>query len=57
MNDVYANIEIIVKSEGKQIARFRRDYAVPGEMEKIRIPKKLLTGKEIEVFLQGGDME
>ncbi len=57
VNDVYANIEIIVKSEGKQIARFRRDYAVPGEMEKIRIPKKLLTGKEIEVFLQGGDME
>lgn len=57
VNDVYANIEIIVRSEGKQIARFRRDYAVPGEMEKIRIPKKLLTGKEIEVFLQGGDME
>ncbi len=56
VNDVYQDIEILVKSEGKQIARFRRDYAVPGEMEKIRIPKKLLTGNEIEVFLQGGEL-
>lgn len=55
VNDVYQNIEIVVKSGGGEIARFKRDFAVPGEMEKIRIPKKLLTGNEIEVSLRGGE--
>ena len=55
VNDVYHDIEIVVKSGGGEIARFKRDFAVPGEMEKIRIPKKLLTGNEIEVSLRGGD--
>ena len=32
-------------------------YKRQGEMEKIRIPKKLLTGDEIEVSLKGGEQE
>ena len=55
VNDIYKDISIVVKSNGGEIARFKRDYAVPGEMEKIRIPKKLLTGNEIEVSLKGGE--
>ncbi|MEG2882832.1 MAG: FAD-dependent oxidoreductase, partial [Christensenella sp.] len=42
VNDVYHNVDIVVKSGDGQIARFKRDFVVPGEMEKIRIPKKLL---------------
>ena len=57
VNDIYEDVSIVVKSNGGEIARFRRDYAAPGEMEKIRIPKKLLTGNEIEVSLKGGDRE
>ncbi|MEG1474007.1 MAG: FAD-dependent oxidoreductase [Christensenella sp.] len=55
VNDVYHNVDIVVKSGDGQIARFKRDFVVPGEMEKIRIPKKLLTGNEIEVSLKEGE--
>lgn len=55
VNGIYENVSIVVRSNGGEIARFRRDYMAPGEMEKIRIPKKLLTGNKIEVFLKGGE--
>lgn len=55
VNGIYENVSIVVKSDDGEIARFRRDYMAPGEMEKIRIPKKLLTGNKIEVFLKGGE--
>lgn len=55
VNDIYENVSIVVRSKGKDIARFKRDYVAPGEMEKIRIPKKLLTGNELEVCLKGGE--
>ncbi len=52
VNDVYQNVEITVNGTSGRIARFRRDYVVPGEMEKVRIPKKLLDGKEIRLELE-----
>lgn len=55
VNDVYQDISIVVKSGDGEIARFKRDFAVPGEMEKIRIPKKLLSGNELQVSLRGGE--
>lgn len=33
---------VVVTSGGETIARFKREYMVPGEMERISIPKKLL---------------
>jgi len=51
---IYEDITIVVECGGKQAARFRRDYAVPGEMEKIRIPKKLISGEEIVVRIEEG---
>lgn len=55
VNNIYQDVSIVVRSNGGEIAHFRRDYMTPGEMEKLRIPKKLLTGNKIEVFLKGGE--
>lgn len=51
---VYEEISIVVESGGRQVARFRRDYAVPGEMERVRIPSKLLHAGEIVLGIEEG---
>ncbi|MEA4854177.1 MAG: FAD-dependent oxidoreductase [Christensenella sp.] len=55
VNDVYQNVVVIAESEGKKIAGFQHDYVAPGEMQKLKIPKKLLTGKDIRIFLEAAE--
>jgi len=38
--------DIIVESEGETIAKFKREYLAPGEMQKITLPKILLEKAE-----------
>ncbi len=43
VNRVFGEASILVfDGDGKQIAKFKRDYLVPGEMEHIVLPRKLL---------------
>ncbi len=58
VNDVYHDVEIVVESDGSEIAKFKRDYAVPGEMERVRIPKKLLNGGDVDIYIRqkGGEV-
>ncbi|MEA5003138.1 MAG: FAD-dependent oxidoreductase [Christensenella sp.] len=52
VDDVYQNVQVAVSTAQGRIARFKREYVVPGEMEKVRIPKKLLDGGEIRLELE-----
>ncbi|MEG0834793.1 MAG: FAD-dependent oxidoreductase [Christensenellaceae bacterium] len=53
VNDAYQNIQFVVKSAEMVIAKYKREFVTPGEMEKIRIPKKLMekANGEIEICL------
>ncbi|MDD2956458.1 MAG: pyridine nucleotide-disulfide oxidoreductase, partial [Oscillospiraceae bacterium] len=39
---IFGKSAVVVSSGGETIARFKREYMVPGEMEHVSIPKKLL---------------
>jgi NADPH-dependent 2,4-dienoyl-CoA reductase/sulfur reductase-like enzyme len=56
-NKVRGNSVIRVTSDGKEIAKFKREHMAPGEMEKISIPKILLDrcGDEIEVTVEDAE--
>lgn len=55
VDDVYQDVQVTIRGAHGRIARFKRDYAVPGEMEKVRIPKKLLDGNEICLELEAAE--
>ena len=42
VNRVCGDSEILVTSNGKQIAKFKREHLAPGEMEQITLPRVLL---------------
>ena len=42
----YKDVQIKVKSDGKELASFKREHMAPGEMEKIVIPKAFLDKVE-----------
>lgn len=46
MNRVYRESAVCVKSSGKDIARFRRGYMAPGEMERVKLSRGLLERAE-----------
>ncbi len=52
VDNVYNAIAIGVYQQGNKVASFKREFAVPGEMEKIRIPKKLLLEADIELIVE-----
>ena len=44
VNNIYKNKRIVVKDGDKEIIGFSKKHLVPGEMEKIIIPQKFLSG-------------
>lgn len=55
VNKVFDDSQIIVKSQGEVIAKKRKSYIVPGEMEKINLSKKVLDkagNGEIEISVE-----
>lgn len=55
VNKVFDDSQIIVKSQGEVIAKKRKSYIVPGEMEKINLSKKVLDkagSGEIEISVE-----
>lgn len=58
-NKVRGNSVIRVSSDGKEIAKFKREHMAPGEMEKITIPKVLLDrcGDSLEVVVEDAPAE
>ncbi len=44
VNRVCGASAIVVTADGRELARFKREHLAPGEMEHIRLPKKLLEG-------------
>lgn len=46
VRNVFKNVEIKVRSNGEQLASFKREHMAPGEMEKIVIPKAFLDKVE-----------
>lgn len=44
VNRVCGTSAISVTADGRELARFKREHLAPGEMEHIKIPKKLLEG-------------
>ncbi len=49
--------EIIVESEGELIAKFKREYLAPGEMQKITLPKILLEKAEGHITITANETE
>lgn len=56
VDNIYQNIEIAVWSKDKKIAKFKRDFVAPGEMERVRIPKKLILGDHLIFSIEGGEI-
>ena len=56
-NKVRGNSVIRVKSDGNEIAKFKREHMAPGEMEKISIPKVLLDrcGDSVEISVEDAE--
>lgn len=55
VNKVFDDSQIVVKSQGEVIAKKRKSYIVPGEMEKINLSKKVLdkaVNGEIEISVE-----
>jgi len=52
VNKIYKKINIIAESTGVKIAKYKREHAAPGEMEKISLPKKLLEKAENELIIK-----
>ncbi|MBI9104954.1 MAG: FAD-dependent oxidoreductase [Spirochaetales bacterium] len=49
VDKVYQDHLIILKNEGRELARFKERYLTPGEMIKITVKKEIFTGCEGEV--------
>ncbi|MBB6218861.1 NADPH-dependent 2,4-dienoyl-CoA reductase/sulfur reductase-like enzyme [Anaerosolibacter carboniphilus] len=45
VDDVYANVDMVVKLDGVSIRTIKKKHLAPGEMESIKIPRKLLEEK------------
>ncbi len=52
VNQVFGESQINVLSDGKQIAKFKREHMAPGEMERIILPKVLLDKANNEIFVE-----
>ena len=54
VKQVMENSRIVVESEGRQVARFRREHMAPGEMERISLPAALwkTIGNRMEVRVE-----
>lgn len=44
VNRVCGSSAVVVTANGRELARFKREHLAPGEMEHIKLPKKLLEG-------------
>ena len=58
VNNIYENKALVVRSDGKIIAKFKRDHFAPSEMEKIILNHDQLSkvADEIEVSLEDGEV-
>lgn len=56
VNRVLGKSRIELTSDGRKIAGFRRDYMVPGEMERIEVPRKLLATVRGELRLDAEEV-
>ncbi|GAA2904340.1 NAD(P)/FAD-dependent oxidoreductase [Enterococcus pseudoavium] len=55
VNQVFADSQILIKSQGEVLAKQKKSYIVPGEMEKIKLSKKVLDkalNGEIEICVE-----
>lgn len=55
VNQVFADSQILIKSQGEILAKQKKSYIVPGEMEKIKLSKKVLDkalNGEIEICVE-----
>lgn len=55
VNQVFADSQILINSQGEVLAKQKKGYIVPGEMEKIKLSKKVLDkalNGEIEICVE-----
>ncbi|PAB55936.1 NAD(P)/FAD-dependent oxidoreductase [Anaeromicrobium sediminis] len=55
VDNVYHNVEMVVKIDGKEVKRMKKRHVAPGEMESVKIKKEDLScadGSKIEVYLE-----
>lgn len=55
VNQVFDESQILIKSQGEVLAKQKKSYIVPGEMEKIKLSKKILdkvTNGEVEICVE-----
>lgn len=55
VNKVFDDSQILIKSQGEILAKQKKSYIVPGEMEKIKLSKKVLdkvTNGELEICVE-----
>ena len=57
VNRVCGDSEIVVSSNGAQIAKFKREHLAPGEMEQITLPRVLLDKAEGEITVSIREVE
>ena len=57
VNRVCGDSEIVVSSNGAQIAKFEREHLAPGEMEQIALPRVLLDKAEGEITVSIREVE
>ena len=57
VNRVCGDSEIVVSSNGAQIAKFRREHLAPGEMEQITLPRVLLDKAAGEITVSIREVE
>ena len=57
VNRVCGDSEIVVTSNGAQIAKFKREHLAPGEMEQITLPRVLLDKAEGEITVSIREVE
>ena len=57
VNRVCGDSEIVVTSNGAQIAKFKREHLAPGEMEQITLPRVLLDRAEGEITVSIREVE
>ena len=55
VNKVFDDSQILIKSKGEVLAKQKKSYIVPGEMEKMKLSKKVLdkvTNGELEICVE-----
>lgn len=55
VNKVYDDSLITIQSDGEVLAKFKRTYIVPGEMEKVKLSRKVIekvTNGEVEICVE-----